>query len=379
MRKKLLLYFHDGKSVYDDFFLKFLTEHFDVHFATFSKSGAERIGRNDAVKVHLLRELPLELPVHDTIRGLAMTPFRVPIFGLTVKTISPDVLVACWATTYGFYAHASRSGAYALMGWGSDILLQPNYLPLKALATGALKGATKVFLDSDVQELAAIHLGCNRGAIIKFPWVNLSWLTVLHVDKETFRRGLGIGSDDKIVIFNRRHDPVYDPGTFVDAAAEVLANHPKVFFLMAGQGRLSLELKEKVRRRALGDRFKFLGWVEKFKLAEYVGASDIYASTSLSDGTSASLLEAMALGVVPVVTRISGNREWVSDGVNGLLFDKKDVHGLAASISRLLDDEAFRKSVGVEARKTVMARADWKVSSRSFLAGLRAVEEIRKR
>ena len=48
--------------------------------------------------------------------------------------------------------------------------------------------------------------------------------------------------------------------------------------------------------------------------------SKFYISATKSDGSSLSLLEAMGNGVIPIVSNIPSNREWVVDGVNGKLF-----------------------------------------------------------
>jgi glycosyltransferase involved in cell wall biosynthesis len=377
--KKTLLYLHDGRSVYDEFFIGFLKEHYDVHFASFSRAGVRRVSERTGVSVHHLPEMPLELRVHDTVRGMALTGFRTAVLGATVRSIRPDVLLACWATTYGFYVSASGAGPYGLMVWGSDVLVQPRYIPVRAFASRALRKAERVFLDSDVQRRAAIGLGCEPGRIVKFPWADLGWLLKMKVEKDMVRSGLGIPHGCKLVVFDRRHDPIYDPTTLVRAAAIVVRAHPEAFFLIAGEGRLTGRLKDMASELGLGRNARFTGWVERPRLAEYVASSDIYVSTSLSDGTSASLLEAMALGVPPVVTAIPGNLEWVLDGVNGLVFERGDEKGLASAVTRLLRDEVLRASLGERARATVAERADWRRSSLLFLQGLRDVEAARER
>lgn len=54
---------------------------------------------------------------------------------------------------------------------------------------------------------------------------------------------------------------------------------------------------------------------------EIVSRSKFFLSLTSSDGASLSLMEAMALGCVPIVSNIDPNREWVEDGVNGFLVD----------------------------------------------------------
>ena len=70
----------------------------------------------------------------------------------------------------------------------------------------------------------------------------------------------------------------------------------------------------------------------------FLPGADIYVSTSLYDGTSVSLLEAMGSGAFPVVTDIPANREWITNGENGFLVPVDEEKYLA---NRIID--AIRK------------------------------------
>jgi glycosyltransferase involved in cell wall biosynthesis len=89
-------------------------------------------------------------------------------------------------------------------------------------------------------------------------------------------------------------------------------------------------------------------------------AADVYVSASEVDGTSVSLLEAMASRRAVVVSDIAGNREWVEPGRNGVLFPVGD----AALLARALLDvaalpDAARRGWGEQGRSQVLLRADW--------------------
>jgi glycosyltransferase involved in cell wall biosynthesis len=96
--------------------------------------------------------------------------------------------------------------------------------------------------------------------------------------------------------------------------------------------------------------------------AEYLGQleqADLYVSTSPSDSTSVSLLEAMAAGLACVVPDIAGNREWIQDGVNGLLYPPLRAEALAAALERLGRDRALATRLGRRARETVQRSGRW--------------------
>jgi glycosyltransferase involved in cell wall biosynthesis len=369
-----LLYFHDGKSLYDDFFLNFLKRHYEVVFSTFSPSGADRIRRTAGVKVRVMGDFPLEMGSHDTVRQLALTPLRVPFFAAEVRAVDPDLVLACWATTYGFYAAASMVKAYGLMVWGSDVLVQPSYPPARAFAVSALKHARRVFLDSDVQARAAVSLGCPKSSIVEFPWLDLTPVFDLKSDREMYRVKLQAREDDIVVMWNRRHEWVYAPEVYVKAASLVVKEEPRTIFAMAGQGRLTPSVHALVKSLGLEGNFRLLGWLEKGILSQYTAASDIYVTTSVSDGASASLLEAMALGLPVVVSSIPGNTEWVSHRDDGLVFPKGDAEALSREILELVRDPSERGRLGAKAKSTVMERADWRKSSETFLEALETIE-----
>ena len=90
------------------------------------------------------------------------------------------------------------------------------------------------------------------------------------------------------------------------------------------QKKFLIELSQKL---GVSDKVKFLGKLSQAELFNNLQNSDIYVSTSLSDSTTVSLLEALACQLVPIVTDIPGNREWIKDGVNGFLVpvDKPEI------------------------------------------------------
>ena len=82
-------------------------------------------------------------------------------------------------------------------------------------------------------------------------------------------------------------------------------------------------------------------------------AFDVFALASLHEGMPVSLLEAMALDVPVVATRVGGVPEVVTSGVDGVLVAPGDVPALAAALGELLADPARREALAAAARRTV--------------------------
>jgi len=85
----------------------------------------------------------------------------------------------------------------------------------------------------------------------------------------------------------------------------------------------------------MGKKIVFLGKIPHDEMPKYLGLSDIYASSSLSDAMSVSKLEAMACGLIPVVSDIPANREVISDGENGFIF-KNNPEELSKKLSYVI-------------------------------------------
>ena len=96
----------------------------------------------------------------------------------------------------------------------------------------------------------------------------------------------------------------------------------------------------------------------------YLADSDLYVSSSLSDGTSVCLLEAMAAGLPVVVTDVEAILEWVTDGENGLVVPRKDPAALAEAICAMLGDSDLRDTFGRNNYRIAKERASWDDNAR---------------
>jgi len=137
-----------------------------------------------------------------------------------------------------------------------------------------------------------------------------------------------------------------DHATLLRAAAGC-ASHPHLRFVSVGQGPLEAEVHELHAELGLGDRFRFLGF-QSDPISVLVGA-DLFVLTSRHEGLPIALLEAMALGVPPVVTAVGGVPEVVTDGADGVLVAPGDPVAIAAALTRLADDPGLRTTLGTQA------------------------------
>jgi glycosyltransferase involved in cell wall biosynthesis len=108
------------------------------------------------------------------------------------------------------------------------------------------------------------------------------------------------------------------------------------------------------------DRVHFGGQVGQRDLPRWYHMADLYISPSHVDGSSVTLMEALASGLPCLVSDIAGNQEWIEDGVNGWTFQDGDVDDLAEKILLAMKNRKSFKRIGEAARKTAEQKADWR-------------------
>lgn len=124
--------------------------------------------------------------------------------------------------------------------------------------------------------------------------------------------------------------------------------------VIVGEGSERANLEGLVRELRLGDRVRLAGWQADVK--GHFEAMDVFALSSLREGLPNVLLEAMALEVPVVSTRVNGVPRLIQDGRNGLLVNAGDLGGLTTALAELLTNAALRAAFRAAGRRTVETR-----------------------
>ena len=165
---------------------------------------------------------------------------------------------------------------------------------------------------------------------------------------------LGIGADAPVIGTVGRLAPVKDQATMIEAFAMIRERIPTAVLVITGDGPLNESLREKATAMHIGENVIFTG--DRDDVDMVLNLFDLFVLTSLSEGTSVSLLEAMASGVAPLVTNVGGNPSIVDGRTNGILVSPGDVGGIANRIITLLEDSAARERIAQNAAETVRSR-----------------------
>lgn len=248
-----------------------------------------------------------------------------------ILKIKPDIINAHFVISYGVLGAMVKKRPLVVSCWGSDILLSPKKSFLHRLRVDYVLNRAEL-LTSDGFNLTKVlmRMGVDGQKIVTSP---------MGVDENFLNLEKKKNKNSITILSLRRLEPLYDLKTLICAIPLVLKKTQKpTKFVIVGEGSQKNYLMSLAYSLNVGDYVEFKGEVTQDEFLRLLSCSDIYVSTSLSDSTSVSLLEAMASGLIPVVTDIPGNREWVKENQNGFLFSSKDYKDLAQKIIQLINN-----------------------------------------
>jgi glycosyltransferase involved in cell wall biosynthesis len=148
------------------------------------------------------------------------------------------------------------------------------------------------------------------------------------------------------------------------AVAELTARGINAEAVFVGSGPKRAELEALAERLGVSERATFLGAVGQDEIRSIYGSADVFCLPSMAEGLPVVLMEAMALELPVVTTRIMGIPELVEDGSTGLLVAPGRVGGVVEALERLLTDSDLRARLGRDGRRRVLAEFDVNLSAR---------------
>jgi sugar transferase (PEP-CTERM/EpsH1 system associated) len=170
--------------------------------------------------------------------------------------------------------------------------------------------------------------------------------------RQAARAALAIESGSMVIGTVGRLDPVKDQVGLIHAFRRV-AGDPRARLLIVGDGPCRPELESVISALDLDQRVRLLG--ERDDVPDVLAAMDVFVLSSIGEGISNTILEAMATGLAVVATRVGGNPELVVDGTTGSLVEARSPAALAAALQRYLEDPGLIESQGRAARQLAEA------------------------
>jgi glycosyltransferase involved in cell wall biosynthesis len=288
----------------------------------------------------------------------------------SLKTVlnefKPDLVQAGPIQRSAFLVALTGFHPLVTMSWGYDLLVDVNNNSTWRWATRyTLKRSDALVGDCAVIRNLAVHYGMEPNRIVIFPWgIDIEkYSPVDQKPKNIIRRQLGWDDEFFVLVSTRGWTDLYGVEDLAQAFVLASNQRPGIRMLMLGNGPLSQKIREIIQQGEVSDYVHFPGLIHQNKLVEYYRAADLYVSTSHSDGTSISMLEAMSSGIPVLVTDIPGNKEWVQNpGEVGWLFEDGNVEHLSQAILYAYDHRDELPGMGKTARNTAVERANWQVN-----------------
>jgi glycosyltransferase involved in cell wall biosynthesis len=291
--------------------------------------------------------------------------------------IKPDVVIAGPVQSGAYLAAMAGARPLVTVSWGTDLLVDADATDeSRAVTRYALDNSAAVFGDClAVRQAVHRHSSIPDDRIVTFPWgIDLALFTPGPTSL-TLRSDLGWG-DNEVFISTRSWEPLYAVDVLVRAFSMVRDSRPSTRLILLGDGSMETAVRRMIADRGLTDFVHAPGRASYEMLPDFFRAADAYVSAAVSDGTSISLLEAMACGLPVVVSNSFGNLEWVREGVNGALAAPGDVESLSAAMLSVVANPHETARIREANIATARRRANW---DSNFPELVRLVERLATR
>jgi glycosyltransferase involved in cell wall biosynthesis len=276
---------------------------------------------------------------------------RIPRVRRLVRELRPDLLHALHLTSYGFLAVLCDVHPTLVSVWGTDVLEAPRLSPFHYLITRyALRRADYV---------TATGLRLAEAATRYAPAGKPVTVVPYGVDLRQFRPRPREPRSEVVVGGVARLSQEKGLHYLLEAFAVVAGRHPLARLVLAGEGPERQRLERLAARLGLGERVRFLGEVPHEQVPEVLQGLDIFAMPSTYEGFGVAALEAEAMELPVVASRVHGIPDVVQDGETGLLVPARDRQALAAALDRLLADRDLRRRLGRAGRAFVAEHYSW--------------------
>ncbi len=367
-----ILYFTRGYSPHDHRFLTALSQ--TGHQIFYLR--LENIGR-------ALEDRPVPAEVEQILWSGGKQPvswldypaLRNELHGV-VRQIQPDLIHAGPIQKSAFLTALTGFHPLVSMSWGSDMLVDAQRDWMWRWSTRFTLRHSDVLI-GDCQAVAdeAMKFGFSKERIVLFPWgVDLNRFAPGDVGELRQR----LGWEDCFVLLSLRSwEPIYGVDHLVRSFAAAAQEIPNLRLLLLGGGSQAAMLRKILIEAGVMERVHFGGQVKQDDLPLYYRASDLYVSASHSDGSSVSLLEAMACGLPVLISDIPGNREWMEQGAQGWQFPDGDECALQTGILQAYRQSARFKQMGQSNRELAEKRADWSKNFQRLLAAYKLAMQER--
>lgn len=300
MNSKKILFLANANSIHTVKWIDyFVDRNYDVHLATFSKNN-----RTKCKNIYFLGKKSANVTGGNYHYLLSISKLSK-----ILKEVKPSFVNAHYSYSMGLVLWLSKKISkikteFSVVCHGSDILDMPIPFIFDRVNRYVLNRADKVFTVSDQikDKIKSFNIDENKIFVGQYG---------INIDSSECKQSIDI-------ISNRTYNENSKIDFLLETIDEMKLQTLRIVFILPtiSPDRL-IELEKKY------SYIEFYDYVEYSEMLKFLCESKVYISATKSDGTSLSLLEAIYMECIPVISNIVSNRSWVLDGINGYLFNNK--------------------------------------------------------
>ncbi len=311
------------------------------------------------VKIHRVdRTTKLSRVLARTFPYLFERYFRWAIKRI-IRFAQPHIVHVHYLACDAAFAIDDEHESVVLTAWGSDVLVESKSKNIEKKIRKLINAAVVVTHDAEHLRTRLVELGAKPNQLRRIGYgVDTSAFSP-GKDVPSLHKFLGLTSPNVVIISTRALKKIYDVETLLFALSILQSRGVRFRAIIVGEGDQRTRLESLAKRLKLSPDTIFLGSVSDEELISLLRLSDIYVSTSLSDGGIAqSTAEAMSVGLPVVITNFGENSEWIENGAAGRVFDARAHLQLADHLDELISAPILRRKLGIHAREIIIQRND---------------------
>lgn len=345
--------------------LVFLSNANAVHLKEWSEYFQGRLGHRCTVLTIPRQQLSYDgvevIDIGNKFSGSKLGwPLLVPRIRRILREKQADLFIAYRVVSYGFLASLVRFRPLVMAAQGGDLVWPPDdrfgqFTARRACRAGDYFNAWSANIRDELIKYGADPakiFTCSRG-----------------IDFKTFPTLPQKSAGPPLLCVTRGLLPSYNFVQLIQAMPIALRELPDLKLVIAGDGSERPRLEAEAHALGVSGSIEFLGHQKRPAIVSLLERAHLYVSTTITDGLPLSHFEAMAAGVIPIVSDIAANRIWIRDGENGFLFPIGDPGALAAKIVRAWRERDWRARVVEQNRALVLREHDRDVNMKKMEQG----------
>jgi glycosyltransferase involved in cell wall biosynthesis len=275
-----------------------------------------------------------------------------------LKEFQPDVVHCLRIQNESYIGVWTKYHPLIMSSWGSDFTFTAKRFPVHRILTRLTMRKPEAFFADCLRD---IHLAQEYGlskAVLTYCFPGNG-----GIDLSLFHSGYPkILSRERIILYTRGYSSIARIDTLFNAFKTILSRErysgTQLILVVSDD---VLPIIERMREKFnLSELYvKIITSISVKEMVHLLQIATVSVSPMTSDGIPISMLEAMACGAFPVMSNLESIREWISHGINGLLFDPDNPDDLASCLEEALDNVSLRQRAQNMNSKLIIERADY--------------------